>query len=52
MTRQKLVETGILDQNGIQQLEEQVKQQIDQAVAEADTFPAPDALECLEDVYA
>ena len=44
--------TGILDEAGMQSLENEVKQRIDQAVAEADTFPQPEPLECLEDVYA
>jgi TPP-dependent pyruvate/acetoin dehydrogenase alpha subunit len=52
VTRAKLIESGVLDEAGLKQLEDEVQQRIDRAVEEADTFPQPDPLECLDDVYA
>ncbi len=52
LMREKLVESKVLNQKGLEELEEKVKKEIDDAVAIADQSPKPAPEECLEDVYA
>ncbi len=52
LTREKLVESKVLTQKGLEELEEKVKKEIDDAVVLADQSPKPAPEECLEDVYA
>lgn len=52
ITREKLVESGVLNEAGILKLEEGVKAEIEASVEEADKSPKPQPEECLEDVYA
>jgi acetoin:2,6-dichlorophenolindophenol oxidoreductase subunit alpha len=52
ITREKLVESGVLNEAGVIKLEERIKTEIDAAVEEADKSPKPQPEECLEDVYA
>jgi TPP-dependent pyruvate/acetoin dehydrogenase alpha subunit len=47
-----LVTNKVLEPKGLQELEEKVKKEIDDAVAIADQSPKPAPEECLEDVYA
>lgn len=52
VTREKMIESGVLDEKGVAKLEEKIKAEIDAAVEEADKSPKPQPEECLEDVYA
>jgi TPP-dependent pyruvate/acetoin dehydrogenase alpha subunit len=52
VTRAKLIESGVIDEKGIQLLEEDIKMRIEQITDEADQFPDPDPEQCLDDVYA
>ncbi len=52
VTREKLMESKVLTQKGLEELEEKVKKEIDDAVAIADQSPKPAPEECLEDVFA
>jgi pyruvate dehydrogenase E1 component alpha subunit len=52
VTRAKLIESGVMSAEAVVKLENQVKVEIDVAVAEADKSPVPAPEECLDDVYA
>jgi len=50
--RARLVESGVMNEEAILELENQVKVAIDAAVTEADKSPVPAPEECLDDIYA
>ena len=52
VTRIKLIESKLMSEMEMVELEGQVKVEIDAAVTEADKSPSPAPEECLEDVYA
>ena len=49
--RQKLLESGLLDEATLQELETSVQQELDEAVAFAKTAPVPEPGEALQGVY-